>query len=171
VVAFLDRAGARATGWPAHLITDHGRQFTARAFRTWCARRGSRQRFGAVGKYGSIAVVERFIRSLKDECTRMIVVPLRRDALVRDLDAYARWFNADRPHEQLRGATPHEIYFRRRPASRFPRFEPRARWPRSSSCARPQALVRGRPGVEIEVVVTHRDGRKHLPIVTLRSAA
>ena len=45
--------------------SDHGNQLTDEGFRRWCTRRGMRQRVGAVGKYGSIAVVERFIRTLR----------------------------------------------------------------------------------------------------------
>jgi transposase InsO family protein len=74
--AFLGRAAHTAGTAPRHLISDHGRQFTDDGFRKWCARRGIRQRFGAVGKYGSIAVVERFIRTMKSECTRrLLLVP------------------------------------------------------------------------------------------------
>ena len=45
--------------------------------------KGVKPQFGAVGKHGSIAVVEHFIRTLKDECTRRVVVPLRRDIGLR----------------------------------------------------------------------------------------
>jgi transposase InsO family protein len=54
--------------------------FTSEGFRGWCKRRGIWLRYGAVGKHGSIAIVERFIRSMKQECTRRLVVPLRRVA-------------------------------------------------------------------------------------------
>jgi len=40
-----------------------------------------------VGKYGSISVLERFIRTLKDEGLRRIVVPLRREVLRRDKES------------------------------------------------------------------------------------
>jgi transposase InsO family protein len=73
--AFLGRAIRSAGAAPRHLITDHGSQFIDEAFGRWCARRRIRQRFGAVGKYGSIAVVERFLRSMKNECTRRLLVP------------------------------------------------------------------------------------------------
>jgi len=56
---------------PRHLITDRGREFTARSFRRGCRRAGIRQRFGAIGKHGSIALVERCIRTLKDEGVRL----------------------------------------------------------------------------------------------------
>ncbi len=35
----------------------------------------------------------------------------------------------------------------------------------------PQVLVKGQPGVQIELVVSYQYGRKHLPVVTLRRAA
>lgn len=171
VTRFLARICREIGSRPAHLITDHGTQFTAAAFAAWCRRRGILQRFGAIGKYGSLAVVERFIRSLKSECTRAILVTFHRDAFQRELDRYAAWFDADRPHTFLGGATPDEIYFRTMPANRKPRFEPRARWPRPSRCARPQALVRGRPGSVVELCVEHRAGRKHLPVVSLQRVA
>lgn len=157
---------------PGPLITDHGRQFTATEFGTWCRRCHIRRRFGAIGKYGSIAVVERCIRSIKRECTRVIQVALQRDVFRRELEAYVAWFNAERPHSFLRGATPDEVYFKRMPACRRPRLEPRAHWPSGSPCASPQALVRGRPGcAAIEIDVRHDRERSHLPIVTLRRVA
>lgn len=63
---FLARVIARAGRAPKHLISDRGSQFTDGAFQSWCRRRGIGQRFGAVGQHGSIAVVERFIRTLKE---------------------------------------------------------------------------------------------------------
>jgi len=50
-----------------------------------CKRRGIRPRFAAIGKHGSITVVERFIRSMKSECTRRIVVPFRLNQMRREL--------------------------------------------------------------------------------------
>jgi putative transposase len=168
---FLDRAALDAGTKPRHMITDQGRQFVAVRFRRWCRRRGIRQRFGAVGKYGSIAVVERFIRTMKNECTRRIRVPLQIAAFQRELFIFVDWYNRDRPHETLAGRTPDEIYFSRRPACLLPRFEPRARWPRRSPCARPTVLVRGHPGAVIELDVGYQAHRTHLPLVTLKPVA
>jgi transposase InsO family protein len=57
VRGFLERRFREEGNQPRHLVTDQGRQFVARAFRRWCRRRGIRQRFGAIGKYGSLAVI------------------------------------------------------------------------------------------------------------------
>ena len=171
VRVFLDRAFRDVGAMPKYLITDHGKQFAAKAFARWCRRHGIRQRFGAIGKYGSLAVVERFIRTIKSECTRQILVPYRLPDIQRELTFFTSWYNAERPHGFLEARTPDEVYLRRRPACRAPRFEPRARWPRRSRCAGPQALVRGRPGVTVELTLSHRAGRKHLPVVALRRVA
>ena len=61
VQAFLDRAIRVAGKAPDHLITDQGKQFVAKSLKRWCRRRGICQRFGAIGKYGSIAVIERLM--------------------------------------------------------------------------------------------------------------
>lgn len=171
IQAFLDKTLRRYRVCPDHLITDHGRQFTAKTFARWCRRRGIRRRFGAVGKYGSIAVVERFIRTLKTECTRRIFVPYRLGDFQRELSWFVAWFNAERPHSGLDCRTPEEVYLGRRPACRAPRFEPRPRWPRNSPCAEPNTLIRGRPGMQLELEVQFRHGRKHLPVVELRRVA
>lgn len=169
--SFLDRVIREAGAGPKYLITDHGKQFIAKAFARWCRRRGIRQRFGAIGKYRGLAVVERFIRTLKSECTRRILVPYRLEDFDRELSWYLAWYNGQRPHAGLDTRTPDEAYFGRRPACPAPRFEPRLRWPRRSPCAGPQALVRGRPGVTVDLVVRYRAGRKHLPDITLRRVA
>ena len=167
----LGRAIREAGQVPDHLITDQGTQFTDKGFRRWCRRRGIRQRFGAVGKYGSISVVERLIRTMKAEALRRIVVPLDRSAFRREVSLFVEWYNQHRPHSTLEAATPDEIYFERFPRSRAPRFEPRRRWPRGSPCARPPATVRGRRGQRLDLRVSYLADRRHLPIVELKKAA
>jgi len=169
---FLARAITQAGGAPKYIICDKGGQFWCSGFKAWCKQRGIKPRFGAVGKHGSIAVVERFIRTMKTECTRrLLLVPLRREAFCRELNRFADWFNEHRPHEWLGGRTPNEAYFQRPPANQSPRWEPRPRWPRGSPCAAPQVLVKGRPGARVALVVTFHEGRKHLPVVTLKRVA
>ncbi len=169
---FLGTVIAKVGTAPKHLITDSGVQFTAAAFRTWCARHGICQRKGALGKHGSIAVVERAIGTLKRSGIHLLaVVPLLRRSFLRELLSFQTWYNGDRPHSTLKGATPDEIYFGRQPACRAPRFEPRAAWPRGSPCAQPQVLVKGQAGVQVQLTVTFVGHRRHLPRVTLRRAA
>src|SRR5262249_46381605 len=73
VQRFLENV-IRMTGKrPHHLISDHGKQFIAKGFRRWCRGREIQHRFGALGKYGSLAVIERSIRTVKTECTRRLV--------------------------------------------------------------------------------------------------
>src|SRR6266571_6773553 len=89
---------------PQCFVSDQGSQFTAREFKRWCRRRGIRQRFGAIGKYGSHAVIERCIRTIKHECTRrLILVPYRFVAIEQELALYVSWFDGHRPHTRLRG--------------------------------------------------------------------
>jgi transposase InsO family protein len=169
---FLEGVFSRVGHQPRHLISDQGTQFIAREFRRWCRRRGICHRFGAVGKYGSLAVIERCIRTLKSECTRrLILVPYRFATFEQELALYFSWFNGHRPHTRLRTATPDEIYHHRRLACRAPRLEPRPRWPRRSPCAAPVTLVRGQPGAVLDLSVRYHAERRHLPVVTLTRAA
>src|SRR5712692_5053437 len=125
---FLEGAFRKAGERPHHLISDQGTQFIAKGFRRWCRQRGIRHRFGAVGKYGSLAVIERSIRTIKTECTRRLsVVPYRLGAFEQDLALYFSWYNFHRPHTRLNAATPDEVYHHRRHACHAPRFEPRSR--------------------------------------------
>jgi len=157
---------------PQHLVSDQGSQFTATEFKRWCHRRGVRQRFGAIGKYGSLAVIERCIRTIKHECTRrLITVPYRLAAMQQELALYCFWYNGHRAHTRLGAATPDEVYHHRRPAARGQRFEPRPRWPRRSPCASPQTLIRGQPGVALHLAVRFHGGRRHFPTITLKRAA
>jgi transposase InsO family protein len=167
----LGRAIRHAGHPPKYIIADKGKQFWCSSFKRWCRRRAIRPRFGAVGKHGSIAIVERFIRSMKNECTFRIVVPLRLDAIRHELRLYAVWYNYHRPSQALDGGTPWEIYVRLRPANAQPRFEPRGNWPTRAHCASPQTAIRGKRGAKLSLVVGYIEGRRHLPVVELRQAA
>ena len=171
VYSFLGRTIARSKATPKYLICDKDSVFWCDAFKRWCQRKRIRPRFGAIGQHGSVAVVERLIRTVKDEATRRIVVPQYQAGFRRELTSYFAWCNEHRPHTTLHGATPNEVYFRVRPANRRPRIEPRKHWPRSSPCAKPITIVAGQPGDRFELLVDFHDGRRHLPIVSLKRAA
>jgi putative transposase len=169
---FLGRVIGTALATPKYLITDCGVQFTCDAFKSWCDRHGIRHRRGAVGQCGSIAVVERFIGTLKrDGIQALAAVPLLRRAFHREVSLIIGWYNAHRPHTTLKGATPDEVYCKRRAACRQPRFEPRPDWPRAGPCALPRVLVKGQPGVQLSVILEFPARRRHLARVTITRAA
>lgn len=172
VRAFLGRAIHDAGRAPKYIVCDKGPQFWCPGFKRWCERHKIKPpRYGAVGQHGSIAVVERFILTLKTLGTHPIVVPLRREKMREELARFVDWYNGLRPHTTLKGGTPDEVYHRRHPACRYPRFEPRPHWPPRSPCARPGVPIRGGPGQRLELQVEYYAGRKHLAIVTIRRAA
>jgi transposase InsO family protein len=171
VRSFLGRAMHQAQAKPKYLICDKGKQFWCRGFKDWCRRKGIRPRFGAVGQHGSVAVVERFIQTVKVECTRRLLVSFRAKTFRQELLWFSVWYNQHRSHTTLGCRTPDEVYFPQRPANQTPRFEPRALWLRPAPCALPQVLVKGQPGVRIELEVSYQHSRKHLPVATIRRAA
>ena len=171
VRCFLGRMITQASATSKYLVCDKDSIFWCEDFKRWCRRKRIRPRYGAVGQHGSIAVIERFIRTMKDEGTRRILVPLRRSSFCSELSHFFAWYNAHRPHTTLQGKTPNEVYFRLRPANRQPRIEPRKRWPRSSPCAGPRTLIAGQPGDRFTLEVNFYCGARHLPIVSLKRAA
>ena len=44
-------------------------------------------------------------------------------------------------------------------------------WPLGSPCAKPWALVRGKPGAKVQCEVAFHVGRRHLPVVCIKRAA
>lgn len=149
ICRFLAKTIRRTGVGPRHMVSDKGSQFCCRRFKRWCRRHGIRPRFGAVGKYGSIAVIERFIRSLKTEGLRPIQVPLNRRLFHRELVLYAAWYNNRRPHQALDGQTPREVHG-------------------PSPPERAAVLSTEKP---IDLRVRFVGGRRNLPVVSLRQAA
>ena len=171
VCSFLGLAMRRSGTTPKHMISDKGKEFFCWTFKGWCRRKGARPRFGAVGKHSSIAIIERFIRSMKSECTRRVIVPFGMTAMRSELAFWATWYNERRPHQGIGGRTPLEMYERKPAANEEPRFEPRAKWPRKSGCAKPVVGIKGEPGVRLQLVVSRFENRAHLPVVELRRAS
>ncbi len=169
--AFLGRTIGKTGQAPKYIVCDKGSQFWNDGFKGWCERKNIRPRFGAAGRHGSIVVIERFILTMKDQCTCLMLVPLRRDSFRKELQFFAGWYNEHRPHTTLRGKTPAEVYYQLPGTNRAFRFEPRSRWPARSSCASPQAPIHGKRGIRLNLHVTYLTGKKYLPIVKLRVAA
>jgi transposase InsO family protein len=172
ICTFLGQTVHQAGAAPKYIVCDRESIFDCDAFRRWVKRRGIKPpRYGAVGQHGSLAVVERLILTLKNECTRRLVVPIRRADFRRELRWFTLWYNKYRPHMTLAGATPDEVYCRSIPAHRQPRIEPRKDWPRPSPCAQPRTLVAGQPGDRFSLEIDQLGRRRHLPIVSLKRAA
>ena len=123
----LIQHAARRFGPPRHFVSDKGSQFTAKRFQKTLRRLGTRQRFGAVGKYGSIAIIERLWRTLKDGLRLRSFKPLTKRELERRLELGLYYYTYLRPHQGLGGATPAEIHFGRQPAHLAAVPPPRAR--------------------------------------------
>ena len=171
VTAALDRIMDAEQIRPKHLIVDQGSEFKCEHFEdVWCKAKNILPRFGAVGKRGSIAVVVRFHRTLK-ETLRLITLPEDQSEFEREIRLIVNWYNEHRPHETLDGKTPNEVHFALPPANKQPRCEPRRKWPRGSPCAKPQVRIDGAPGDPIIFEIDCHEDRRHLPIIRVRQAA
>lgn len=152
VRVFLGHAISASKSNPRHLISDKGTQFWNRGFKQWAKRKKINLRYGAVAKYGSIAIVERFIRSMKTEYTRQIMVPLRLSDMRYELRLYLKWYNEFRPHQSLDGRTPQEVF------AGLPSLQPHYE-------------TRGKKGIKLKLSMDYFMGRQYLPIVNLQKAA
>ena len=115
-IAQLVEHAVHRFGAPKHFVTDRGSQFTGDAFVSKLGGLGIKQRFGAIGKSGSIAIIERFWRTAKEMLDSRFLPPLSRSHLEKKLDPALFYYATLRPHQGLGGATPTEIYFRQTPA-------------------------------------------------------
>jgi putative transposase len=165
----LDEAARRAGGAPKYTVSDQGSEF-GDEYLEWCDDHEVRPRFGAVGRHGSIAVEERFVRTLKEEGLAHERVPLNHRAFCSTLARLEDWYNEVRPHSSIGGATPDEVFHRGRPANRRRRFEPRAGYPAKGACAAPRVAARSKIGARLDLVATPFRGARHLAQVEIRRA-
>ena len=162
VLKVLDTA-VRQNKKPKYVVQDKGAQFWppratclrdahGHAFLKWCKRKKIKPRFGAVGQHGSIAVIERFIKTLKDDCTRQIFIPHDLGSFRREIALFVFWYNAFRPHLTLKARTPQEVY--------------------SHSPPLPKLGVKSNSTLpDLELHISHFEERRHLPVIELRRAA
>jgi transposase InsO family protein len=115
IARFVSKAATRH-GRPRHFISDHARCFTGQVFRRKLLRLGVKQRFGAVGKKGSIALIERLWRTLKDTLGLRLLRPSAAEDLAATVEMGLVHYAHFRPHQGLGGSTPAEIYFGRTPS-------------------------------------------------------
>jgi hypothetical protein len=138
-----------------HFISDHARCFTGQVFRRKLLRLGVKQRFGAVGRKGSIALIERLWRTLKDTLGLRLLGPL----VAEDLAATVSWASSTTrisARISLGSATPAEVYFGRTP-----------------SCLAAIPPPRGRPGegpMNSPFHVEYLDAEQLLPVLVPRAA-
>jgi transposase InsO family protein len=165
----LDEAARRAGRAPKYTVSDQGSEF-GEDYLEWCDDHDVRARFGAIGRHGSIAVEERFIRTLKEEGLAHEMVSLQHSGFCASLARFQGWYNDVRPHSSMGDATPDEVFHQRRPANRHRRFEPRPRYPADGACAAPRVPDRAKVGARLELVATSFRGARHLAQVEIRRA-
>ena len=168
---------------------DQGSEFKCEHFEhVWCKTQDILPRFGAVGKHGSIAVVERFHRTLK-ELPRLTTIPENQTEFEHELELIIDWYNEHRPHETLPrfprkreekverdrrrvekgGASSLRLSSLLSPLSCSIAAE--RQWPRGSPCTAPAVGIEGDPGDPIIFEIDCLDGRRHLPLIRVRRAA
>ena len=97
VCRMLGRAIAAAGKAPRHMVCDRGSQFDCEGFRRWCRGKGIKPpRYGAIGKHGSLAVIERLILTLKMLLHCLPLVPLRKSTFRREIGSAIEWYNKHR---------------------------------------------------------------------------
>jgi transposase InsO family protein len=110
-IARLVSRTTRRHGRPAHFVSDQACCFKGQVFCRKLWKLGVKQRFGAIGKKGSIALIERLWRTLKDTLGLRLLLPLVAEDLMEKVEMGLIHYAYFRPHQALGGATPAEIYF------------------------------------------------------------
>ena len=150
-MAALFRSAVKPLGAPAHFISDKGVQFTGGAFRRALERRGVKQRFGAIGAHGSIAIVERLWLTMKTLLAVRFWKPLLAEDLEERVATSLLFYCAHRPHSSLRGATPLEVFTGSTPACQ-------------SAVRPPLATARDAPTLA-DFRINHIDRERRLPVL------
>ena len=105
---------------------------------------------------GSIALIERLWRTLKDTLGLRLLRPLAAEGLMEKVELGLVHYAHFRPHQGLGGATPAEMYFGRTPAH-------------LSAIPPP----RGRPGeglMDLPFLIDYLDGERRLPVLVRKAA-
>jgi putative transposase len=90
------------------LRSDNGLIFQARRFRRTCRAYGLRQEFITPYTPQQNGLIERFFRSLKEECVWVNVFRSFAEAK-RTIEAWIDWYNDERPHQALAYRSPLEF--------------------------------------------------------------
>ena len=159
MASVLDEAVARARRLHPdlslrHFVTDKGACFTAAEFQKTVTRHGMQPRFGAVGRHGSIAFIERLWLGLKGLLHLRLDRRLLREDLEPRIGLGLFYYSVMKPHQGLGGATPAEVYFQKEPA-RLAAVPP----PREIHPLPPPAFV-----------IRHLDAARRLPVLFKKAA-
>jgi transposase InsO family protein len=141
---------------PRHFVSDKGRQFIDSGFRQFLFGLGVQQRFGAVGKTGSIAIIERFWKQLKYTLSLRSFPPFFQDDFERRLESWLFFYTNFRPHQGLAGATPSEVFLRQKPARLYAVHPPRGK-PREGP-------------TDIPFEIRFVDSERRLPVLVAKAA-
>jgi len=142
----LLRRAMRQNATPRWLVSDKDPVLRARKVQRLLTQHGILRRYGAVGRSGSISLIERFWRSMKEEYVRLFFLYRSTTTIDGRLERYRTWFNQERPHQGQRQRTPDDVYF-----------------------ARPEKPTRDIPSGILHV--RYHDGDRRLPVLRLRDAA
>jgi len=156
-IARLFMSAAIRFGPPRHSVSDQGAQFTSWVFRKTMSCHRVRHRYGAIGRTGSIALIERFFLTLKTATQVAVRPPLLRSDLERRLAVFFAYYVHLRPHQGLGGMTPVERFLGQRPAHLDAVPPPRGR-PGEEPCVSPPFALR------------FLDPEKRLPYLVRRAA-
>jgi putative transposase len=96
-------------GVPVIVNTDQGSQFTAEEFTQAVLDRGCQLSMDGRGAWRDNVFIERLWRSVKYECVYLKAYD-GVSAARSDIGRYMDWFNTDRAHSRLNGATPQQAY-------------------------------------------------------------
>lgn len=103
-IRFLKEAQLRAPFLFRHLQTDHGPEFST-FFHDWVSNHGKLHRYSRIRQPNDNAHLERFNRTLQEECLRR--VPMKQYA--KALDHYVDFYNAKRLHLGINLKTPLQV--------------------------------------------------------------
>ena len=154
---------------PKHLIVDQGPEFKCEHFENvWCKARNILPRFGAVNRHGSIAVVKRFHKTMK-EILRLIVVPEDQPQFEREMESFIDWYNEHRPPHDLERQDAKRSVLLARASQRTTTH--RASQGLATWIAVCKTASWRKPGECVIIEFDCHEGREHLPIVRIRRAA
>jgi putative transposase len=102
-------------GPPKHIISDQGAVFIGDVFAELLGKYEILHRFGAIGKHGSIAIMERVNKTLKYEWLKRVAIIKDCNHLTELCSEFEKWYNSWRPHMTLDGFRPDDVYYNNKP--------------------------------------------------------